>query len=210
MGFTRSLSFRNKSNGMTLVEVLVTASILVVVMMAVVAFQYDVINYNRSTQIRLTNIQDATSILKVIARELRASAISANGSSAINTAATSSLIFYADIDSDGLPEQLRYYLLDNTLHRGVVKPSGSPAVYNPAQETVKIIATGIVNSSTTPIFEYYGSTYAGTSTAMTYPLTLASIRLVKISITLDTDPNKPPPAKVYSTQASLRNLKDNL
>ncbi len=195
---------------MTLVEVLVTTSILGVVMIAVAAFQYNVINYNRSTQIRLTNIQEATSILKVMARELRASAISANGSYAINAAATSSLVFYADTDNDGLPEQLRYYLSGNTLYRGLIKPTGSPSVYNPAQESLKTIATGIVNSPTTPLFEYYDGTYAGTSTAMTYPLVLTSIRLIKANITIDTDPNKSPVIKTFSTHAALRNLKDNL
>jgi prepilin-type N-terminal cleavage/methylation domain-containing protein len=196
--------------GMTLVEVLVTASILVVVMMAVAAFQYNVVNYNRSTQIRLTNIQDATSILKIITRELRASTISGNGSYAINAAATSSITFFADIDSDGLPEQLRYYLAGNTMYRGLIKPVGSPAVYNPAQETLKIIATGIVNSAATPVFEYYTGTYTGTSTSMTYPLVLTSIRLIKTNITIDTDPNKSPVLRTFSTQAALRNLKDNL
>jgi len=195
---------------MTLVEVLVTTSILVVVMIAVATFQYNVITYNRSTQTRLTNIQDATSILKIIVRELRASTISANGSYAINTAATSSITFFADIDSDGLPEQLRYFLLGQTLYRGVIKPVGSPAIYNPAQETLKIIATGIVNSPTTPIFEYYPGTYTGNGIAMTYPLVLTSIRLIKTNITIDTDPNKSPIIRTFSTQAALRNLKDNL
>ena len=194
--------FKKKITGMTLVEVLVTTSILVVVMIAVGTFQYNVLNYNRSTQIRLTNIQDATSILKVIARELRASAISANGSYAINAAATSTLTFFADIDSDGLPEQLHYFLTGQTMYRGVIKPIGSPAVYNPAQETLKIIATGVVNSSTTPLFEYYGSTYTGTSTAMIYPLVLTSIRLIKTNITIDTDPNKSPVIRTFSTQAA--------
>ena len=205
-----SLSLHTVRKGMTLVEVLVTASILVVVMIAVATFQYNVINYNRSTQIRLTNIQDATNILKVIARELRASVDSANGSYAINVAATSSLTFFADVDSDSIPEQLRYFLTGQTLYRGVIKPLGSPAIYNPLQESLKIIATGIVNSSTTPIFEYYTSTYTGSGTAMTYPLTLNSIRLIKTNITIDTDPNKSPILRTFSTQAALRNLKDNL
>lgn len=203
-------SYTKSNQGMTLTEILVTVSIIVIVMAAVGTFQYNVLNYNNSTQTRLTNIQDANNLLKTMARELRASASSANGSFAILTAATSSLTFFADIDNDGLTDQLRYYLATTTLYRGVTKPTGSPAVYNSAQESKKIVATGLVNSSTTPIFEYFPATYTGTSTPMAYPLVLTSIRLVRVNLTIDSDPNKPPPAKIFSTQATLRNLKDNL
>lgn len=202
--------FYNQKKGMTLVEILVTMSILVVVMIAVASFQYNVLNYNRSTQVRLTNVQEVTSILKTMAKELRATASSANGSYAINSAATSSITFFADVDSDGLTDQIRYYLSGTTMYRGVVKPSGSPLTYNQAQESTKILVTGVVNSSTTPVFEYFSGDYEGTGASMSYPLVLTSIRLVKASVTIDTDPNKPPPAKIYSTQAALRNLKDNL
>ncbi len=207
--FFRKLQLKTKQ-GMTLTEILVTLSIIVIVMVAVGTFQFNILSYNRSTQIRLTNIQEANNLLKVMSREFRASASSANGSFAILSAATSSITFYADVDSDGLTDQVRYYLASTTLYRGLTKPTGSPAVYNMAQESKRVVATGIANSSTTPVFEYFLSTYNGTTPAMTYPLVLTSIRLIKINLVIDSDLNKPPPAKTFSTQVSLRNLKDNL
>jgi type II secretory pathway pseudopilin PulG len=197
------------TSGMTLVEVLVSLSIVVVVMIAVGTFQFNIISYNRSTQVRLTNVQEASNIVKVMAKELRAMAPSANGSYAIESAGTSTIIFFTDTNGDAIPERVRYYVASTTLYRGLKSPSGSPAVYT-GTESIKIVATGIVNSPTTPVFEYYTSAYGGSGTTMTYPLVLTSIRLIRANITLDTDPNKSPVARTFSTQVSLRNLKDNL
>ncbi|MEK7641824.1 MAG: prepilin-type N-terminal cleavage/methylation domain-containing protein [Patescibacteria group bacterium] len=207
MKFTESQ--RAQSNGFTLVEVLASISILVVVMIAVSSFQYNVINYNRSSAVSLTNAQEAQSLLKVMSKEIRSMEPSSNGAYPIASAGTSSLTFFADIDSDGTKEQVRYYISTTTVFRGTIKPTGSPLAYMGA-EIRRTLATGIRNSSTTPIFEYFDGTYAGTSTPMTYPLTITSIRLVKMNLTIDTDPSKAPILRTFTTQAGLRNLKDNL
>jgi prepilin-type N-terminal cleavage/methylation domain-containing protein len=198
----------------TLVEVVVSISILVIVMVAVSAFQYDVLNYNRSSATTLTNTQEAQSMIKVMAKEIRSMSPSSNGAYPILSAGTSTVTFFADVDADGTKELIHYYIgttttTINTIYRGSIKPSGSPLTYS-GVESKKILATGIRNSSSTPLFEYFGSAYTGTSTAMTYPLAITTIRLVKINITIDTDPSKIPVLKTFTTQVSLRNLKDNL
>ncbi|MEK7646182.1 MAG: hypothetical protein AAB381_00610 [Patescibacteria group bacterium] len=209
MSLRLSKRHRRHSKGMTLAEILVSVSIVIVVMVAVGTFQFNVISNNRSTQVRLTNVQEASNIMKIMARELRSMSPSANGSYPIESAGTSTIIFFADTNSDAVTERIRYYIATTTLYRGVRLPTGSPAVYTGA-ESVKVVATGIRNSSSTPLFEYYLSAYDGTTAAMTYPLVLTSIRLIKANITLDSDPNRSPVARTFSTQVSLRNLKDNL
>ena len=134
---------------------------------------------------------------------------SANGAYPIAAAGTSSITFFSDTDKDGTEEQVRYYLASSTLYRGIVKPSGSPLTYS-GSETRRVLATGLRNSSTTPVFEYFDGSYAGTSTPMTYPLAITSVRLVKVNLTIDTDPNKAPILRTFTTQTVLRNLKDNL
>lgn len=207
--YMQQVTRRSTTRGMTLAEVLVSVSILVVVMVAVGTFQFNVITNNRSTQVRLTNIQEASNVVKVISKELRAMTPSANGSYAIESAGTSTIVFFTDINGDSSPERIRYYLASTTLYRGLKSPSGSPAVYT-GTESIKVVATGIRNSSTTPVFEYFDGAYAGTGSAMTYPLVLTSIRLIKANLVIDSDPNKSPIPRTFSTQASLRNLKDNL
>ncbi len=198
----------------TIVEVVVSISILVIIMAAVSSFQYDVLNYNRSSATTLTNIQEAQSMIKVMAKEIRSMSPSSNGAYPILSAGTSTITFFADVDADGTKELIHYYIgtttaTRNTIYRGSIKPSGSPLSYS-GVEAKKILATGVRNSSSTPLFEYFGSTYVGTSIAMTYPLAVTTIRLIKINITIDTDPNKAPVLKTFTTQVSLRNLKDNL
>ena len=204
------MKFYKNTQGFTLIEVLTTVSIFIVIMIAVSAFQYNVLNYNRTGAVALTNAQEIQSLIKTIAKELRSTESGSDGSYAIFAAATSSITFFADVDSDGNKEKVGYYITDTTIYRGVIKPTGSPALYNQNNETKKILVTGIRNDSSVPIFEYYDSMYSGMSTPMTYPLNLTSIRLVKVSLTIDTDPNKAPILRTYSTQINLRNLKDNL
>lgn len=195
---------------MTLVEVVVAVSILVIVMVAVAAFQYNVLDYNRSSQVALTNIQDAENILKYMSRELRTMSQSANGSYPILSAATSSLAFFSDLSGDGTKTQVRYYVASTTLCRGITAPAGSPPTYNLVNEKTSIIASGVRNGTSTTLFEYFDDLYDGNSPALTYPLTISAIRLVKINITIDSDQKKSPLPITFSTQVSLRNLKDNL
>jgi prepilin-type N-terminal cleavage/methylation domain-containing protein len=196
--------------GFTLIEVLTTIAILASIMIAVVTFQYNVLSYNETSKVSLTNTQEAQSLLKTAARELRSMEPSSNGSYPIASAATSTITFYTDLDGDGLKEQIRYYIASTTLYRGLIKPTGSPLVYVAANETIRTLVTGLKNSSTTPMFEYFNSSYAGTSTPLTYPLNIPLVRLVRVNLTIDTDPNKSPVVRTFSTQAALRNLKDNL
>jgi prepilin-type N-terminal cleavage/methylation domain-containing protein len=199
-----------KNKAFTLVELVTAISILVVIMVAVSAFQYNVISYNRSSAVALTNATEAQSILKVIARELREMSPSSNGAYPIAVAATSTVTFFADIDGDGVKEQIRYFIASSTVKRGIIKPTGSPLVYSAGSESFKILATGIRNSSSTPLFEYFPGTYTGTSTALSYPLNISTIRLIRVSMTIDSDPNKAPILRSFNTQVVLRNIKDNL
>lgn len=196
--------------GFSLVEVLVAISILVIIMIAVSTFQYNVLNYNRSGAVALTNAQEIQAMLKTMTRELRSMGQGADGAYPLIAAATSSVTFFSDVNSDGIKEKVRYYMINNKLQRDVTSPSGSPPSYRSNPDTTKILITGLRHTILEPAFEYYDAMYAGTSTPMTYPINLTSVRLVKIILTIDTDPNRSPILRTFTTQAGLRNLKDNL
>jgi type II secretory pathway component PulJ len=195
--------------GFTLVEVIISITIFILVIITVSLFQFNVINHNNSSQISLSNIYESEAILKTMIKEMRTMKSSANGSYPILNVATSTITFYSDSDGNGIIEQIRYYLSTTTLYRGKTDPSGTPATYNINNESKKILVTGVRNDSNFPIFEYYSSVYAGTSTSMTYPIDIKSVRLIKINLTIDSDPNKSPVPITFTSQTSLRNLKDN-
>jgi prepilin-type N-terminal cleavage/methylation domain-containing protein len=194
----------------TLVEVLTTVAIMTSIMVVVSVFQYNVLNYNRASGVALINVTEAQAIMKNIARELRSAEPGENGEYPLAIVATSTLTFFADLNADGRSEKIRYYISGSTLYRGIIVPTGIPAVYSSGSETIKTLTTGIRNSSTTLLFQYYPSSYNGTSTALTYPVSISTIRLVRVDLRIDTDPNKSPIIRTYSTQVQLRNLKDNL
>ena len=129
------------------------------------------------------------------------------GAYVINQAEASSFIFYSDIDNDGLKEKVRYFLIGTTLQKGVIKPTGSPLSYNPLNETISTLAENLTNVS---IFDYYDKFYDGTTAPLSLPVNTSDIRLIKITIIIDKDPNRSPTAMTFSTEVSIRNLKDNL
>ena len=210
------LSLNSKSlcpifqKGFTLAEIVVVVGIFGIIMVAVSSFQRNVFVYNKFSQDSLLSAQDARNIIRIMVKDIRAASPSNNGSYAIAQSATSTLTFFSDTDGDGSKEQIRYYIATTTLMKGSIKPTGSPATYSSENETFSTLAYSIKNATSTALFEYYNNTYAGTSSPMTQPVNVTNIRLIKINLMIDADPNKSPIPRLYTSQVSLRNLKDNL
>ena len=194
----------------TLVEVLISIAVFVVIMGAVAFFEANVFSYQRSAAGSFTTVQDAQVLLKTMARELRSMSAGNDGSYALFQAATSSVIFFSDLNGDGSTERVRYFLSGASLYKGITHASGTPATYPANAESTSTLVTNVRNASSTPVFEYFDGSYDGTTPALVQPVDVGSVRLIKINITLDADPSRSPAAETYSTQVSLRNLKDNL
>lgn len=195
--------------GFSLIEILVVVAIFGLIMISVSKFSADVFSLGGTVRDSLSSAQDARALLKTIAREIRMASSANNGSFTIDSASTSTFSFYSDIDDDGNKEKVRYFLSGNILKKGVIKPSGNPVVYNSSGESVSILVNNIKNA-TSSIFEYFDSNYDGISSPLSIPVNLSTIRLVKITLKIDADPNRAPLIRTYTTQVSFRNLKDNL
>lgn len=195
---------------MTLVELVIVIGILGIIMVAVASFQTNILTNNRYSFDSLSSAQDARAILRTIVRELRSTSPGNNGSYAISTAATSTIVFYSDTNGDGIKEQIRYFIATTTLKKGVIIPTGSPLVYNTNNENITILAYNVRNSTSSPLFEYFNENYSGTGSPLTQPVVVTSISLIKISLLIDSNPNKAPALRTYTSQVNLRNLKDNL
>lgn len=190
-----------RRRGVTLVEILVVVGILMVIGGALATFQVDVFRQNNFIYHSLQGEQDARLVLKRLLAELRELAPSDTGAYAISLADKDKLTFYSDIDHDGLHERLRYFLSGLTLQRALLKPSGSPPDYVEANEQVSAVITNLTNPGS-QVFSYYDSNYAGTSTSLTLPVNIPSVRLIKISLTIE--------PVTYESQVTPRSLKDNL
>lgn len=193
--------------GFTLVETLFGIAIFVVIMLLVTLFSRNVWTYNAFITGGLADTDAGRTVLRVLTSEIRTASTADTGAYAIAAASASSFTFYSDIDNDGLKERVRYFLSGTSLQKGVIKPTGSPLTYNPANEQISTLINKLANSV---LFEYYDRNYDGATAALAYPMNIPSIRLVKVTIVLDMDPNRSPVPMTFSTQVSIRNLKDNL
>lgn len=198
--------FKNKK-GFTLVEVLFGVSIFVLIVGALTLFSRNIWFYGSYVSAGLSDSNNGRSALKTMVTEIRTASTADTGAYIIALATPTAFTFYSDIDSDGLKEKVRYFLNGPLLERGITKPTGAPLSYNPASETITTLIPNVTNAT---IFDYYDKNYDGTTAPLSLPITISSIRLVKITISIDKDPNRAPVTTTFSTQVSIRNLKDNL
>lgn len=198
--------FKNKK-GFTIIETLFGVAIFVVIALLLTLFSRNVWIYNAFIAGSLTDTDAGRQVLKTLTSEIRTASTADTGAYTISSASATSFTFYSDIDNDNLKEKVRYFLSGTSFQKGVIKPSGSPLTYNPANETISTLVDKLANSL---LFEYYDRNYDGTTVPLSSPVNIPAIRLVKITIVLDKDPNKSPTFMTFSTQVSIRNLKDNL
>ncbi|MBI3627596.1 MAG: hypothetical protein HY220_02525 [Candidatus Sungbacteria bacterium] len=193
--------------GYTLVEFLVAIGLLVLIGMIVYQFTYSVITYSRILTSQLIAQNEVRKTVDVMVEELRTMATSDSGAYPIEAAATSSLTFYSSIDNTPSKERVRYFLQGSTLEKGVIQATGTPPTYPAASEVVTPLVNLIVNG-TTSIFSYYDGSYGGTSSPLTLPVIISSVRYIKLSVIVDDNNRSPNPIMVTSS-VTLRNLKDN-
>lgn len=196
--------------GFTLVEVLVAIGILGTISGGVIAFERNIIMQTKALQSSLIAQQQTTRALRSFVKEMRGATHSGGGAYVIEAAATSSVTFFANIDGDTSIERVRYFLASTSLYKALLEPTGT--LYNPANEGLYLIVRDIQNSSTSPLFEYYDKNYAGTasSTPLALPINIPDVRLIKMSLPVDPNKARSPVFQTYTTQVSVRNLKDNL
>ncbi len=197
------------NKGFTLVETLLVVSILVMISFAFYAFQRDIFSLNESLSRNLTAQDEARRALKFMIYEIRVASPSSLGSYALSQVATSSFVFYANIDDDSLKERVRYFVEDSTLKRGVIKPSGSPPTYDLESEEFVDLVHNLANG-TTSVFSYYDEDYDGTTSPLSEPVDATLVRLVKIFFIVDGGVQGSTTPLTFTTQVQMRNLKDNL
>lgn len=204
-----TISSMKFTRGFTLIEIVVVIGILGLISVSVGKFAVDVFGLNSYTTGALTVSQDARNLLRIMTREIRAAAPSENGAFPLVAVSSSTISFYSDVDGTGQRDLVRYYLSSTTLIKGVIAPTGSPLTYVAGNEQTSIVMSDVRNA-TTSIFTYYDNSYAGTSSPLAYPVAIQSVRLVRIDLTLDANADRSPDKKTFTTQVSIRNLKDNL
>jgi len=191
------------SRGLTLLETLVWISISTMIMLAIVSsvqYFYRTNNYAVEQAAAITSAQRG---IEEMIKTMRESSYSSNGAYPIITLATSSISFFADIDSDPFIEQIRFFLQGNSLMRGVIDPSGDPPVYTNSEVITTVSDNVRNNEQGVVMFRYYDQN----GTLMTTLTQVANVRFIEVTVVVNVNPFRLPNQFTLRSTAALRNLK---
>ncbi len=204
-------SRQKKYPGMTIIEMLVAIAIFVV------AIEGFTLLFMRSWKINSYTIEMGQSSLAVsqgankIVGYLRKVRQADNGSYPIVSAANNDLVVFSDYDKDGITERLHFFLQNSQIKMGITDPTNTmPKTYPSGDQQVNILADKIVNTGSEPIFYYYNKDYPADTVhnPVATPADVSTVRLIKIFLKINIDPNRGPENIETQSFVELRNLND--
>lgn len=206
-----STTFCSKSGaGFTLIEVTVSVAVFALLGVGIIALVSNIISTGSQQGVLSANADQARKASFRLMQELRNAVTSSTGAYALSDVSDQQLIFYSNVDGGSDVERVRYYLSAGSLYRGIVKPSGSPLTYNPANEITKIVQDNVANG-TTPLFYYYPDSYDGDGNPLSQPVTITQVKIIKLNLQVY-NKGGVKNNNFYTVTASgtIRNLKSNL
>jgi len=99
-----------KDKGFTLIETIVTISVFTMAIIAATALLLLIYRTHSYTWEEISAISEARRGIDTMIKEIREAREGANGFYAIEKADDKEFIFYSDIDNDGKPERVRYFM----------------------------------------------------------------------------------------------------
>lgn len=195
--------------GMSLIEMIVALSIMTIGM---AGFSMLYINSWNSNKFIIETGNAASIASRGVSRtvaELRKIRQADNGDYPIESGDDFDVKVYIDIDGDGATERVHYYLQGTSLYEGVSEPiAGLPITYPVGDDTTRVLANSIINSATDPVFSYYNNDYPSdtVNNPLATPVDVADIRMIKIRLMVNIDPNHAPNFINVESFAQLRNL----
>ncbi|HAI74051.1 MAG TPA: hypothetical protein DCS28_03295 [Candidatus Moranbacteria bacterium] len=201
---------KNKT-GMTLVEVMMAIFIMLIgVEGFTILFVRTWNNNSYALEMGQASMAVSQGVNKMV-KYIRGVRQADNGAYPVSLANDNEFTVYGDYDKDGATERLHFYKNGQDVLMGATNPSsGMPKTYPAGDQEVITIASYIVNESDEPIFYYYNKDYPGdiVNNPLDTPSSVADIRLIKIHLKINIDPNHAPDNIELQTFVEMRNLND--
>lgn len=207
----KKIKITKNKKGLTLIETLVAIGIFLI---GIEGFTLLFLNSWKNNKYTLEMGQSSMMVsqsMGAIVNYLRSVRQSDNGAYPIKSADDNSVVVYSDYDRDGITERLHIYKNNQNILMGVTNPTDTvPKTYPSEDEETLTLASGIVNADTEPIFYYYDKNYSGEDDQLPIetPANVADIRLLKIHLKINIDPNNAPDNIELQTFVEMRNLND--
>ncbi len=188
-------------------ELIVSVAVMVIIIAALGIFERQFYNVGTFINQELSNRQGLEQIFAQLVTDIRSASPSSLGAYPIEIASSTSFIFYSDVDRDSLFDRVRYTITSSTLERGVIKPAGNPLVYATSSETITTLVSNVIAAISN--FEYFDTNYTGAEPAMTAPINILNIRLIRLTLAADLNPSIAPQPTIFSNTIDIRNLRSN-
>ncbi|MDA3814853.1 MAG: type II secretion system protein [Patescibacteria group bacterium] len=199
---------RRDERGMTLVELVMACSIMVLLMGIISVMIIRSFFVNKYTFEQGLNATALQSSLSNFSRYLREARQSDAGGYLIEYADDFELYFFADIDNDSVTERVHYFVENYQLKIGSSDPNGFPVSYPAEDEEIRIIGNGVVNNATQPVFYYYNQDYPSDviNNPLTAPVSPQEIGMIKIDLYVNIDTTHVPDSMRMGTFVRPRNI----
>ncbi|MBL8158215.1 hypothetical protein JNK62_01610 [bacterium] len=189
--------------GMTLVETVVWVSVTLAAMLAIVNSVQYFYRTNNYTVEQSAAVSSAQRGIESMVKTMREAAYASDGAYPIISISTSSVAFYADVDSDPFIEKLRFFVDGNSLKRGIIDPVGDPPVYS-SPEVVSTVSDSVRNiDQGIATFRYYDVN----GNLMTNLNDIAALRFIESTVVVNINPFRMPNQFTLRSTAALRNLR---
>ena len=200
------MSSKFQEKGFTLIEMMVAIAVLVIMMGAITAFFVFLYRQQGADIVRMNRIGVASRAVETMSLEIRKINRAEDGSFPIESAQEQTLIFYSDVDNDGLTERIEYFLSGTDLERKLIEPTGDPYEYTSA-EAITIVARDVRNGAES-VFRYYDESYTGSGDPLADPVNVTEVRVVEISLDINSDNRYLTQPFHIETKVHPRNLKN--
>ncbi len=191
--------------GFTLIEIVIAVTIFTMVVLVISFFTLDISKFSFFFGENLIAQQEIQQSLRGMIPEIRSMGPSNLGGYPIMAATANSFTFYTDNDKDGLFERIRYYMDGNIFKKAVIKPTGNPLTYNPAEEKTFELVHYVTNANN--IFSYFDNNYTGSESSLPFPINIPSVKTIKSELIADQNPQEPPLPLSFSITAMIRNFR---
>ncbi|HUY05312.1 MAG TPA: type II secretion system protein [Candidatus Paceibacterota bacterium] len=202
----RSACGKRCGAGFTLIETIVVIAMTALIMVTLGTLLSYFYKTNAYTLEQSSAVAQARRSVEDAMHYMREASYGSDGSYPIESAATSSITFYANVISDSAIERVTYTLQSGTLYRTVAEPAGNPPSYAGALAATTTVASSIVNDPATPIFRYFDDSGA----ELAAPVDVSKVASIETTVVIDTNINRAPVSFTLSGGATLRNLKTQL
>lgn len=192
------------TKGYSLMETLIVISLMSMLTVAVGTLIVSFYRTNSFTLERTLALESARRGVLSVATDIREARYGDNGAYPVVRLGPYEMVFYADTDKSGDIEQVRYFVQDGVLQKGIVRPTGSPAVYTDTEAIADVIPYVQNQAQGVPLFTFYAST----SAELANTSAIRDLRFVEIRILADVNPIRAPDVVQLTGSATLRGVKE--